>query len=146
MVEVIAAVMAWALAFGCQCSAFSPRVLLSVTSLSRSSRNPRPDTEPPVAEYLKLGDLGEVKLANLHRRHHHVERLLAAGAHGNAHGFDIRQHRDQTLIKAKIAQTTLHLSVFNQKSTVARHARHDLLVRIHFADVPQARNQHPALG
>ena len=53
---------------------------------------------------------------------------------------------DQTLVEAEIAQAVLNFPVFHQEGAVAGHAGDDLLVGINFADVPQPRDQHAALG
>src|SRR6185437_6621626 len=38
------------------------------------------------------------------------------------------------------------LSVFHKESSITRHSCEDLLVGIHFADIPQPGNQNAALG
>ena len=42
------------------------------------------------AECSKLRRFREIKLPDLHRRHHHVERFLSAGTNRGAHRLDIR--------------------------------------------------------
>src|SRR5512147_2003773 len=48
----------------------------------------------------KLRYLGVVEVANLHRRHYHVERLFAAGPHRLPHFFHVCQHVDQAFVEA----------------------------------------------
>src|SRR5271168_2074558 len=98
------------------------------------------------AELSELRNFRKVKVSHFHCRHNHVERLLPTGAHREAHRLNIRQHRDETLIEAKISQTTLNLAVLDEESPITGHAGHDLFVGIDLPDVPQARDQYAALG
>src|SRR5205085_9989209 len=56
--------------------------------------------------------------------------------------LDVRKQLDQILIEAEISQTPGDLPIFNQKCTVARHARHDFLIRIDLPDIPKTRHQN----
>src|SRR5215470_13170921 len=56
---------------------------------------------------LELGHVGEVKIAHLHRRYHHIERLFTAGAHRGAHLLHVRKQMQEALVEAKIADTVL---------------------------------------
>src|SRR5437667_11954563 len=81
----------------------------------------------------KLSHFGEVEVAHFHRRHYHVERFFAAGAHRHAHGLHFGQHFDQALIEAEITDAVLQFAVFDEKSAIAGHAGEDYVVRSHFA-------------
>jgi len=60
-------------------------------SLGKSCRFARSlDRDATAAAHLKFRRFREIKLFHLHRGHDHIERLLAAGAHRNAHRFHIR--------------------------------------------------------
>ena len=59
---------------------------------------------------------------------------------------DVREHLDHALVEAEIADSAGDAAIFDQECAVARHSGEDFFVRIDFADIPQARNQHAALG
>jgi hypothetical protein len=65
---------------------------------------------------------------------------------GGRKRFHIVQQFDNALIEAKIAQAPATPAVFDQERAVARHAGHDFLVGIHFADVPETGDQNAAIG
>src|SRR6266849_3374924 len=90
-------------------------------------------------------DFGKVEPVHLHCRHHHVKGFLPAGADGRAHLLNIREHLNQALIKAEIPDSTCDFSVFHQKGAIASHPSQDFFVWIDFADVPESRDQNPAL-
>src|SRR5690242_13734196 len=52
---------------------------------------------------------------------------------------------NQILIEAEIFQAARDLAAFYEECAVARHAGHDLLVRIDLPDVPQARHENAAV-
>ena len=56
------------------------------------------------------------------------------------------EHLDHALVEAKIADSPRHAAIFDQESAVARHSRESFIVRINFADIPEAGNQYTALG
>jgi hypothetical protein len=56
------------------------------------------------AELLKLGDFGEVKVADFHGWHDHLKSLFPGRAHGWAHHLDIAQHLQNRLIEPEIAR------------------------------------------
>src|ERR1700693_3447164 len=95
---------------------------------------------------LELCHFGEVKVPHLHCWYYHVERFLAAGAHESPHGFYVRQHLNQALIETEIADSVANLAVLDIEGAVAGHAGENFLVRIDFADVPEARHEDAALG
>src|ERR1700689_4800674 len=94
----------------------------------------------------ELRDFGEVEIANLHRRNHHVKRFLAGGANRFAHGFYIREHVYQTFVETKVTNSLLLFAVFHEERSVAGHAGYHLFERLDFADVPESRDQYAALG
>src|SRR5258706_15442175 len=95
---------------------------------------------------LKLGYFREIKIPNLHSRHDHVERFLAASTKGFTHGFDVRQHMDEALVETEVADSLFDLSIYNEEGAIARHARHHFFIRINFADVPQPCDENTAVG
>src|ERR1035437_6955969 len=97
---------------------------------------------PVLNALLKLRHFRKVELLHLHCRNHHVKRLFSARPDGHAHGFRIRQHVNQTLIEAEIADAALHLPVLHIERTVARHTSKHFFEGLHFADVPKTRHQH----
>ena len=96
---------------------------------------------------LELRDFREVEIAHLHRRHDHLERFFPGRPHRrpqqSRHCCSISRDR---LIETEILNRRRHPSLFDQEQPVARHPRHDLFVRIDFADVPQPRDQQSAIG
>src|SRR5208282_3066027 len=88
----------------------------------------------------------KVKVPDLHRRHYHVERFLAAGAYRSSHSFDVGEHLNQALVETEITDSVADLSVLHVEGAVAGHAGENLLVRIDFTDVPKSRHQHAAFG
>src|SRR6266540_2757073 len=95
---------------------------------------------------LKTRHFGEVKVCDAHCGSDHVERLFAAGSHRFAQVQHLAQHLQHALVEAKVANSLPHAAVLHQKCSIPRHARQDLLVGIHFTDVPQPRHQQAALG
>src|SRR5215813_9047565 len=81
--------------------------------------------------------LGEVEVAHLHGRDHHIKSFLAAGPHRPSHLFDRFQHVNQALVEAEIPDSIPEFAILNQESTVARHACEDLFVWIDFANIPE---------
>src|SRR5271154_4963569 len=95
---------------------------------------------------LKLRDFGEIKFPHFHRWYHHIERLLAAGAHRSSHGFHMGEHMNQALVETEVAHALADFAVFYKERAVARHAGQNLFVRIDLADIPQPGDQNAALG
>src|ERR1700733_8573312 len=95
---------------------------------------------------LKLGDFGEIELADLHGGGDHVKRLFPAKTERHTHGFNVRKQMNQAFVEPEVADTLANSPIFDQERAVASHAGYDLLVRIDFADVPQPRDQHAAFG
>ncbi len=67
--------------------------------------------------------------------------LLARSANRSREAVHIREHLYQTLVEPQIPDTANDDAVLDEEGPVARHTGHDLLVRVHFADVPEARDQ-----
>jgi hypothetical protein len=61
----------------------------------------------------KLRNFRKVKLPHFHRRHHHVEGFLSTGAHGRTHLLDVREHLNQALIEAEIANPANYFAIFH---------------------------------
>src|SRR5512146_1514509 len=95
---------------------------------------------------LELRHFREIEIPDLHGGNNHVERLFSAGALRHAHGFHVGEHVNETFVKAKVANAAAQLAIFYQERSVARHSGELLLEGLDFADVPQARHQHAALG
>ncbi len=53
---------------------------------------------------------------------------------------------DETLVEAEIAYSVLQSATLDIESAVSRHSGEDLLVRVNFADVPQACDQDSPLS
>src|SRR5580704_6476103 len=67
---------------------------------------------------LELGRFSEVEVADFHRGHDHVHRLLATGASRLTHRFDILQHVYRTFIEAEVAYSCLYLAALDQECAV----------------------------
>jgi hypothetical protein len=68
-----------------------------------ASRRRRSETSATLRVLLELGHFGEVKLADLHGRNHHVKRFFPAGAHRFSHRLNVVQHLNQALVKTEVA-------------------------------------------
>src|SRR6185437_4243436 len=90
--------------------------------------------------------LREIEVVHLHRRHNHVERLLATGPHRGPQSCNILQHIYEALVEAEIPHSAHQLPVLDEEGTIAGHAGKDLLVRIDLADIPQTCDENPAFG
>ena len=52
---------------------------------------------------LELGDFGEMEIADFHGRDDHLERLFAGGADGGTELRHVRQHLENVLVEAEVA-------------------------------------------
>src|SRR4029077_17589455 len=52
---------------------------------------------------LKFCDFAEMKVADFHRGHNHLERLFSGRANGRSQHFYVRQHLDDALVEPEIA-------------------------------------------
>ena len=55
--------------------------------------------------------------------------------------LDVVEHFNERLVEAEVACGAGDPSIFNKEEAVAGHAGHDLFVRVHFADVPEAGHE-----
>ena len=85
------------------------------------------------------------KFADLHRRHNHLERFFPGCAHSGTEHLDVRKHFENILVEAEISNAARNATIFDEERSIARHAGENFLIRIDFADVPEARYQDSAL-
>src|SRR5262249_42228320 len=95
---------------------------------------------------LELGDFGEVEGRNLERWNDHRGGLLTRCALRSDDHLDAVQYGYQTFVETEFADSVPDLAVFDVERSIPRHTRENLLIGIHFTDVPKAGNQHSSRG
>src|SRR5713101_3126926 len=82
---------------------------------------------------LKFCNFRKMEIADFHGGNNHFEGLFTCRADCGAEKFDVAEHLDQRLVKAKVADRRDDAAIFHEEESVAGHAGHDLFVGIDFA-------------
>src|SRR5690242_21327220 len=82
-----------------------------------------------------------MEAGDFHCRNDHLEGFFTGCANRGSHLLNVAQHLENGLVETEVSYGPRNFAAFHKEQAVACHARQDLLVRIDFTNVPEARNE-----